>query len=84
MTQVRRGTTSLWDVDDVQFPRLLAEIHAVGLKPGQVEGLCVSMDLGAEQLAELFARAEKKWEAAKALADERVRAQARRHYGWNP
>lgn len=47
-----------WNDNSIQFPRLLAEISAVGLTPGQFEELAVAMDLSVEQIDELFERAE--------------------------
>jgi hypothetical protein len=54
-----------WDDDSIQFPRLLAEISAVGLSTEQWEGLCTSMDIDNELLNELFDRADNAWERAK-------------------
>jgi len=54
-----------WDKDSVQFPRLLAEIHAMGLGVAEVSHLCREMDITQEQLEELFYRAEKQWEKIK-------------------
>ncbi len=55
----------MFDRNDVQFPRLLAEIRAVGLTPEQIQGLCASMDLTAEQLETLLERAEIQFERNK-------------------
>ena len=57
--------TGRWDDDSIQFPRLLAEIYALGLTPDQVQGLEVSMDLTMHKLFALFARAEAAWERIK-------------------
>ncbi|KKN21926.1 hypothetical protein LCGC14_0920560 [marine sediment metagenome] len=51
-----------WLRNDVQFPRLLAEINAVGLTDSQVMALGHSMDLDSEQIGELLGRAEKSFE----------------------
>ena len=51
-----------WLQNDVQFPRLLAEINAVGLTDSQVMALGHSMDLDSEQIGELLGRAEKSFE----------------------
>jgi hypothetical protein len=48
-----------WHRDDLQFPRLLAEIRAVGLTKKQMAGLEASMDLSTEEIEGLFERAEK-------------------------
>lgn len=55
-----------WLNDHIQFPRLIAEIEAVGLTPIQWLALRESMDLQSEELAELFERAQKKWDGIKA------------------
>lgn len=55
-----------WDRDNVQFPRLLAEIAAVGLTSDQKIGIAKSMDINAEKLAYLFGRAEIEWMRIKA------------------
>ncbi len=56
---------SIWENDNVQFARLLAEIAAAGLGEGVWEDLCVSMDLESEYIAELFDRAQCAWEKHK-------------------
>lgn len=58
-------SNQLWTRDDIQFPRLLAEIKAVGLNPDQFRTLCYSMDLSASELHELFDRAEERFESLK-------------------
>lgn len=50
-----------WHMNEIQFPRLLAEIKAVGLTPDQASDLCKSMDINKYQLHELFNRAEEVW-----------------------
>lgn len=57
--------THMWDRDDVQFPRLLAEIKAVGLTGKQMDELRDSMDLDSNQIHELLDRAEETFEAVK-------------------
>lgn len=54
-----------WNNNRVQFPRLLAEINAVGLTVVQEAGICESMDLDAEHVRELFQRAEDVFEELK-------------------
>jgi len=56
---------AMWKRNDIQFPRLLAEIFAIGLEPWQIKDLKESMDLTADQISELFQRAEKEWEKIK-------------------
>ena len=60
---------NLWQRDDVQFPRLLAEIKAAGLPPEVVEALCASMDITREQLDELLDRAEETFGAIQEQLD---------------
>jgi hypothetical protein len=54
-----------WKNNSIQFPRLLAEIRAVGLTSEQIQDLTSSMDLTKGQLAELFERAEDEFERLK-------------------
>lgn len=56
----------VWNDNLVQFPRLLAEIRAVGLTEEQYEDLQTSMDLSKAEIDELLERAETKFEADKA------------------
>ena len=58
-------SNDLWDRDDIQFPRLLAEIKAVGLTGRQMDELRASMDLDSNQIHELLDRAEETFEAVK-------------------
>jgi uncharacterized protein (UPF0128 family) len=50
-----------WDNNHIQFCRLLAEIRAVSLTTEQYDQLQESMDLGYEDIDEVFARAEIEW-----------------------
>ena len=54
-----------WESDELQFPRLLAEIKAVGLTPDQVNSLCDSMDLTPHDIHDLLYRAEMMFERLK-------------------
>jgi hypothetical protein len=58
-------TNPVWDDDNIQFPRLIAELEAV-LTPEQYREVAESMDLDMPELMELFERARKKWDAIKA------------------
>lgn len=60
------NTNPKWLDDSIQFPRLIAEIKAVGLSPQQMRELCASMDLTPEDIHELMDRAEEKFECLKA------------------
>jgi hypothetical protein len=54
-----------WLDNSIQFPRLIAEILAVGLDEQQWDDLLTSMDLESDDLSELFDRAQYEWEKAK-------------------
>ncbi len=56
---------AIWDNDDIQFARLLAEIKAVGLSPEQMNELSTSMSLTKDEIHELLDRAEEKFEQIK-------------------
>jgi hypothetical protein len=53
----------LWNEDNIQFPRLLAEI--VATQDIDVNALAESMDLDTDEVWALFSRAEKKFEIIK-------------------
>lgn len=57
-------TQSVWDRDEVQFPRLLAEIMATQ-EDLDLEILAESMDLELALVSELFDRAQHEWELVK-------------------
>jgi len=61
----RKTAVDPWKRDDVQFPRLLAEINAAGLTVRQTALLQDSMDLSGKQIDELLDRAEVAWEKIK-------------------
>ena len=50
-----------WERNELQFPRLLAEIRAVGLSSKQYAGLIESMDLTSSEIDDLLERAEYEW-----------------------
>jgi hypothetical protein len=54
-----------WERNNVQFPRLLAEIYAIGLTPEQYGALVNSMDLHRDSIYEILQRAEAEWERLK-------------------
>jgi hypothetical protein len=56
---------TIWDDDRVQFPRLMAELRAVGLTQDQYAALCESMDLGVREIDGLLERAETAWNRIK-------------------
>jgi len=57
----------LWEDNSIQFPRLLSEIIAVGLKEWQWDSLLLAMDLESDDLSELFDRAQAEWERQKEI-----------------
>ena len=65
---------ALWVRDDIQFPRLLAEIYGVGLSAKQERDLMKSMDLTREEIYDLLERADKQWEQDKADAERDAKA----------
>jgi len=55
-----------WANDDIQLPRLLAEIYStIEFSDAQWEELCLSMDLDKEKILELFERADVVWQSVK-------------------
>lgn len=54
-----------WERDNIQFPRLLAELAQAGLTSHQYRLLEDSMDLTTEDIDELLARAEQRWDDIK-------------------
>jgi hypothetical protein len=54
-----------WNNDNIQFPRLLAELRAQGLTPEQYEFLNESMDVDRDQVDEILERAEEVWQQIK-------------------
>jgi hypothetical protein len=56
-----------WLDNKIQFPRLLAEIYAIGgLSGDQMRQLCDSMDLEPDEINQLFDRAQDEWDRIKA------------------
>jgi hypothetical protein len=56
----------LWNKNEIQFPRLLAELAATdAFTPEVVAQLCELTDLTAEQIDELLDRAQVEWEKVK-------------------
>ena len=55
-----------WENNDIQFPRLLAEIMGtLDFTNEQWEELCASMDLAPEEIMEVFERAMAVWDRIK-------------------
>jgi hypothetical protein len=55
-----------WEDDSIQFPRLLAEIHAcVDISSKNWRELQESMDLSEGEILDLLERASEKWEFIK-------------------
>lgn len=58
----------LWERDDIQFPRLLAEIAGtINIDRAAMKALADSMDLEPEEVCELFDRAQAEWERLKVI-----------------
>ena len=57
---------NLWESNDIQFPRLLAEIAATQ-DSLDMEALCAVMDLSELEIDILFCRAQDEWEDIKGL-----------------
>lgn len=59
--------SSLWERNDIQYPRLIAEILAAGALTTRMRTLiCESMNLDQKELSQLCTRAEVDWEQIKA------------------
>lgn len=58
-------TRTTWNLDRIQFPRLLAELRAIGLTPEQYRQLEASMDLSAGFIDDVLERAEVAWQLIK-------------------
>ena len=54
-----------WEDNNIQYPRFLAEIRAIGLTPGQYIDLQEATDLTVEEIDEIFERAEDDWQEIK-------------------
>lgn len=55
---------SIWERNEVQFPRLLSEAAMV-LTTEQYEEIAQSMDLTLDEVTSLFERAERAWDNIK-------------------
>jgi hypothetical protein len=66
MPRVSRKPNVNWLNNDIQFPRLIAEICAtVEFTPEQETALCESMDLDWDEVCQLFERADVVWQKIK-------------------
>lgn len=63
------NSDKLWGRDDVQFPRLISELKAVGLTEEQMKALAASMDLDRCHIHEILDRGEEVFEAIKEMLD---------------
>ena len=55
-----------WNDNSIQYPRLIAELQAVGaFRPSVMRDLCESMDLEHEDVLELVDRAVDEWDEIK-------------------
>ena len=56
----------LWLNDELQFARVIAEAEAEGVwTPEVIDGLCEQMDLEPDEVCQLLARAQHRWDQAK-------------------
>ncbi len=70
---------TMWERDNVQFPRLLAEIAAAGLTSGQYRMLEDSMDLTTADIDELLERAENRYNRIKGLTAHQANRAVRKN-----
>jgi hypothetical protein len=56
-----------WANDTIQFPRVLAEIHAIGLTDGQMRQLEDGMDCSEFDIGEILNRATEKFDEIKEM-----------------
>lgn len=67
VTQTESTIVDRWSDDSLQFPRLIAELLQTEAITHEIfDELCVSMDLEASDLVDLFERAQVKWDKIKA------------------
>lgn len=57
--------TDKWYDNNIQYPRLLAEIRAIGLTPGQYIDLQEATDCTKEEIDEILERSETDWQEIK-------------------
>jgi hypothetical protein len=62
----------LWKRDNIQFPRLIVEINAMGLSKKQIKHLCDGMNIDPLDLDELFERAFKAFSKAKHIVFDKL------------
>lgn len=56
-----------WEVNTLQFPRLLSELRATGLTRKQYKELQDSMNISRDEIDALLERAEEEWQTIKSL-----------------
>lgn len=64
---ISKNPNKNWQNDDIQFPRLIAEMEAAGVfaVPGVLKALSVEMDLTVDELCGLISRAQTTWDGIK-------------------
>lgn len=62
----------MWDVDFVQFTRLLDEINAIGLNEGQIGALAKNMEIEPKDVRQLLNRAVARWDDLKPLLAKKI------------
>jgi hypothetical protein len=67
MVKVSKNSDQNWSNDAIQFPRLIAEMEAMGVFaiPSVLPSLAHEMDLTVDQLCDLINRAQEAWEGIK-------------------
>ena len=68
-----------WSDNLIQFARLLAELHALGLGKGSWTALAGAMDLEVDQVEALFGRAQTVWDKLKAVITRRMAMREPKH-----
>jgi len=63
---------AMWNVDFVQFARLLDEINAVGLDDKQMKVISSSMNVKPQEIKQLLNRATVKWEELNPLLKKKT------------
>jgi hypothetical protein len=64
--KVSKNPNKNWENNAIQFPRLIAELEALGVfSLGVIKGLSEEMDLTVNEICNLIDRAQSEWDAIK-------------------
>lgn len=65
--KVTKDPNKNWENDDIQFPRLIAELEATGAFENDAlcEAVCEEMSITMDELSNLIDRAQTKWDNIK-------------------